>query len=154
STFYATSKDGIVWEKPLVGTVASPKIDKHNAVLYSGLLASVMKDRAEPDPARRYKMIGFIYRPNPVIGAATMVSPDGLNWTLISKKIICESADVITGYYDTSRRQYVAFPKQMVQVAGHERRCFSLITSEDFLTWTRPRLVLVPDPRDDAGSLA
>jgi hypothetical protein len=154
STFYATSKDGIVWEKPLVGTVASPKIGRHNAVLYSGLLASVMKDRAEPDPARRYKMIGFLYRPNPVIGAATMVSPDGLNWTLLSKKVICESADVITGYYDPSRRLYVAFPKQMVQVAGHERRCFSLMTSEDFLTWTRPRLVLVPDPRDDAGSLA
>jgi hypothetical protein len=154
STFYATSKDGIAWEKPLVGTIASPKIDKHNGVLYSGLLASVMKDKDDPDPARRYKMIGFLYRPHPVIGAATLVSPDGLHWTLLSKKVLCKSADVITGYYDRSRRQYVAFPKQMVPVRGHERRCFSLITSKDFLEWTNPRIVLVPDLRDDAGSLA
>jgi hypothetical protein len=154
STFYATSKDGITWEKPPVGTISSPKIDKHNAVLYSGILASVTKDNAEPDPARRYKMIGFLYRPNPVIGAATLVSPDGLHWTLLSKKIICESADVITGYYDTSRQLFVAFPKQMVKVLGHERRCFSVMTSKDFVQWTKPKVVIEPDLRDDAGSLA
>src|SRR5262249_22680367 len=34
---YATSKDGIAWEKPLVGTIPSPKVEKHNAVAYAGL---------------------------------------------------------------------------------------------------------------------
>ena len=31
---------------------------------------------------------------------------------------------------------------------------FWLITSKDFETWTEPTLVLTPDLRDDAGSLA
>jgi hypothetical protein len=37
---------------------------------------------------------------------------------------------------------------------GQVRRCFALSTSTDFATWTQPRYVLVPDQRDDAGSLA
>jgi hypothetical protein len=151
ATFYATSKDGIIWEKPLVGTIPCPKAERHNAVADACLLASVIKDKADPDPARRYKMI--YWRQNPY-GYHTMISPDGLHWTQLSKEPICPSGDVITGYYDRARNLYVALPKMGATVRGHDRRCFWVITSQDFVTWTQPQLVFAPDLRDDAGSLA
>ncbi|MBI3923177.1 MAG: hypothetical protein HY318_17280, partial [Armatimonadetes bacterium] len=62
--------------------------------------------------------------------------------------------DVITGYYDRQRRLYVAFPKTMTLLSGFNQRCFSIITSKDFVHWTEPKLIFVPDERDNAGSLA
>lgn len=151
ATLYATSKDGVTWDKPLVGTITCAKAEEHNAVADACLLASVIKDQADPDPARRYKMI---YWNQASHGYHTMVSPDGLRWTQLSEEPICRSGDVITGYYDERRKLYVAFPKIGATVMGHDRRCFWLITSEDFENWTEPRLVFAPDARDDAGSLA
>ena len=151
ATHYATSKDGVRWDKPLVGTIPCPKAEKHNAVADACLLASVIKDNADPDPARRYKMICWLQEPP---GYHTMVSPDGLHWTRLSQEPICPAGDVITGCYDQARKLYVAFPKIGTMVLGHDRRCFWLITSRDFVTWTKPQLVFAPDLRDDAGSLA
>jgi hypothetical protein len=154
ATLYATSKDGLRWDKPPVGTIPSPRAKAHNAVLDGVVLASVIKDKDEPDPARRYKMIG--YQEKKPAGYRTWVSPDGLNWKPLSQQPICRSGDVITGYYDRQRKLYVALPKIGAAVPGlpHTRRVFWLITSKDFETWTEPKLVLYPDLRDDAGSLA
>jgi hypothetical protein len=151
ATLYATSTDGVNWEKPLVGTIESRRGGKHNAVADGYLLASVIKDRSDPNPNRRYKMI--CWRQTPPHGPQTMISPNGLNWTQVGEKPICRSSDVITGYFDRSRQQYVAFPKLSTKVRGHVRRCFGLTTSSDFQIWTESRLVLTPDARDDAGSL-
>lgn len=152
ATLYATSRDGIHWEKPLVGTIPCPKTEKHNAVANACLLASVIKDKADPNPAHRYKMICWIQEPP--YGYHTMVSPDGLHWTPWSKEPICPGGDVITGFFDRQRGFYVALPKLNAPVRGHDRRCFWLITSPDFVTWSQPQLVFTPDLRDDAGSLA
>ena len=150
-TRYATSQDGVHWEKPMVGTVHSDKYEKHNVIQEEALLASVMKDNADPDPNRRYKMICWLQKTR---GYQTMVSADGLHWTRLSQKPICRGGDVITGYYDAQRGLYVAFPKIGTEVRGHNRRVFWLITSKDFETWTEPKLVIYPDLRDDASSLA
>jgi hypothetical protein len=151
ATLYATSPDGVHWEKPLVGAVRTPKYEKHNVVAEQVLLASVIKDKADPDPARRYKMICWLQHDQ---GYHTMVSPDGLNWTRLSQAPLCRGGDVITGYFDDTRSLYVAFPKIGFTVRGHDRRVFWLTTSKDFQTWTEPKLVLTPDLRDDASSLA
>ncbi len=151
AAYYATSKDGIQWEKPLVGTAKAPKYPKHNVVAPGVILPSVMKDCEDPDPKRRYKMIGWNQN---VHQAHTWVSPDGLNWTLNSEKAVWSSADVITGYYDKRLGKYVAFIKINRVVRGHERRVFWVMTSEDFETWTEPRLIISADLRDDASSLA
>jgi hypothetical protein len=45
-TLYATSEDGIEWEKLLVGTPASTKVAKHNAV--AGM-TSVIQSNGPPD---------------------------------------------------------------------------------------------------------
>jgi hypothetical protein len=155
ATFCATSTDGIHWEKPLLGVIKSATgLTEHNAVADSCLLASVMKDNTDPDPARRYKMIAWVQKPKPEGGPHTFLSPDGLRWTKLSDKPICKSSDVITGYFDEDRKLYVAFPKLSTMVRGQVRRCFGITTSKDFITWPEPRYIFQPDQRDDAGSLA
>lgn len=155
---HATSKDGVHWEKPRVGTVEVPGIEEHNAVAWVKS-ATVIMDRADPDPNRRYKMICFLSRR----GYSTMVSPDGLNWSLYGSEPICPWSsqpfgpwwDVITGYHDQQRGLYVAFAKYAGLLwQGHKRRCFCVMTSRDFVHWTEPKLAFAPDLRDDAGSLA
>jgi hypothetical protein len=151
---YATSVDGVAWEKPLVGTIAAKKTARHNAVVAETHLPSVIKDLRETDPARRYKMLGCVHLAKPVGGPHTFVSPDGLKWTKLSTAPICRSNDVITMFDDRARNQYVALPKLSTMVRGQVRRCFGLSTSSDFLRWTEPRYIFQPDLRDDAGSLA
>jgi hypothetical protein len=151
AAYYATSEDGIRWDKPLVGTVKVSGLDKHNVVADEVILPSVIKDNDDPDPSRRYKMICWLQKAH---GYYTMVSPDGLHWKRFSPKPICRGGDVITGYYDEARKLYVAFPKIQGTWRGHARRIFWLITSKDFVSWTEPKLVITPDLRDDASSLA
>ena len=151
---YATSEDGVNWEKPLVGTVPLLRGERfgHNVVA-TVLDANVMKDRGDPDPDRRYKMICCRSAAEQFNGYHTMVSPDGLHWSKLSESPISPGSDLITGFYDEGRALYVAFPKIKTTVRGHSRRVFYVITSEDFQHWTEPRLAFAPDLTDDAGSL-
>ena len=153
-TCYATSQDGVHWEKPLVG-LQSNQGEKTNALLYATHLASVTKDLQEPDARRRYKMTCYVHEPAEVRGYNSMVSPDGLHWTLRSQASrICPGADVITSYYDKRRKLWVALGKIGTQIRGHNRRVFYAITSSDFENWSAPELAIFPDLQDDAGSLA
>ncbi len=153
--YYATSQDGVHWDKPLIGEVKSPKHAQHNVIADGILLPSVIKDVKDPDPARRYKMIGYDYgAKGRGYGYHTWISPDGIHWNPFSETPIAPGADVITGYFDEGRGQYVAFPKIAHNVRGFDRRVFWLTTSADFVTWSEPQLVFTPDLRDDAGCLA
>lgn len=152
-TCYATSKDGITWEKPLIGPIKAPDGSPTNIVARVHL-ASVRKDNTDPDPARRYKMLAHINTPKAEGGGAHVFSsPDGLNWTQLTDSWCIRASDVLTGYYDRRRAHYVAFPKLVTKTRGHVRRCFGLSTSTDFLNWSEPYYVFSPDIRDDAGSL-
>jgi hypothetical protein len=152
AVLYGTSKNGLQWEKPLVGTVQAKIAKKHNAVVDNCDLPSVIKDEHDPDPTRRYKMICWIH--SDFRGYRTFTSPDGLHWTPLSKQPICRGGDVITGYYDETRKLYVAYPKVMTMIRGQNRRVFYVITSKDFDNWSETELAWSPDLRDDAGSLA
>jgi len=151
---YATSRDGIHWDKPLVGTIQAAGGIRHNAVLYATHLPSIHKDMAEPDPARRYKMVCYINLPKEESGYHTMVSPDGLRWKRLSTAPICRGRDVINACYDERLKRWVALAKIMTPVRGVSRRVFYSTSSADFEHWTTPELALTPDLEDDAGSLA
>ena len=87
---YAESDDGITWRKPELGQVLFKGSRKNNALALPHAVVSgaiVIKDDAEPDPARRYKMT-YQFFPNysrPAIAeyggqpsVALAVSPDGV----------------------------------------------------------------------------
>jgi hypothetical protein len=91
---YAESDDGITWTKPALGQVLFKGSRANNALalphaIVSG--AAVIRDDAEPNPARRYKMVYQFFPdqtepPIPEYGTlpsmACAVSPDGLKWTM------------------------------------------------------------------------
>jgi hypothetical protein len=149
-TCYATSRDGVTWEKPLVGTLVAKNGKPHNAVAHIHQ-SSVFKDLRDADPGRRYKSIGWSSQPS---GYNTFVSPDGLNWTTFCEQPIAPGGDVMTGYWDPWRELYVAFPKSGGLSRGHGRRLFNTIISKDFVHWTAPVLSFDIDLRDDVSSLA
>ncbi|NLX99340.1 MAG: hypothetical protein GXY83_24650 [Rhodopirellula sp.] len=149
-TCYAVSRDGVTWEKPLVGTLKAANGKPHNAVAHIHQ-ASVWKDPRDPEPSRRYKCIGWSSQPP---GYNTFVSPDGLNWTKFCQEPIAPGGDVMTGFWDAGRELYVAFPKIYPVARGHNRRLFATIVSKDFVHWTQPVPSFTVDLRDDVGSLA
>ena len=73
---YATSKDGIHWEKPELGIVDFHGSKKNNIVLRGEHGIGVLEDPHETDPQKRYKAIKpFKHR------TQVWFWPDGLNWT-------------------------------------------------------------------------
>jgi len=91
---YAESGDGIAWTKPALGQLLFKGSRENNALdlphtVVSG--AAVIRDDADPDPARRYKMVYQFFpdQTDPPIkeygslpSVACAVSADGLKWTV------------------------------------------------------------------------
>jgi hypothetical protein len=153
---YATSADGIKWEKPLTGTIANNG-QPTNAVAIPGAVetASVTKDMSAP-PGERYKMVTFTWEKR----YQTMVSPDGIFWTHAGT--FGAGHDVASAVWDPYRRRYVAMHKCSMTDPGYfhpVRRLFYTSTSRDFKSWTPSYRALNADATDQlvdvvAGKLA
>jgi hypothetical protein len=92
---YAESPDGIHWTKPDLGQVLFKGSRANNALALPHTVVSgalVIRDDADPDPAKRYKM-AYEFFPDQTVpsieangrlpSVALAVSPDGLRWTMI-----------------------------------------------------------------------
>jgi len=76
-TSYATSSDGINWDRPNLGVTHFNGRPDNNILLdFHG--ASVFLDQDEPDPNKRYKAIGFMRRFGDI---RVSYSPDGIQWS-------------------------------------------------------------------------
>ncbi len=73
---YATSRDGIAWQKPELGLVDYRGSRANNIVLRGPHGAGVVKDAREADPARRYKMFTSLSEQE----LAVAFSADGIRW--------------------------------------------------------------------------
>jgi hypothetical protein len=150
--YYATSPDGVTWDKPPVGTVQARAGGPHNRVA-DVLHPSVFHDPDDREAARRYKLVGY----DPDRGYVALISPDGLNWARQGDKPIVPISyvnDMVGAFRDTRTGAYVALPKMSPMVFGRSRRTIYLSQSFDFRHWTRPEVAFVADRRDDLGSLA
>jgi hypothetical protein len=85
---YAESVDGVTWTKPHLGLVEFGGSTKNNLLDMGGgawgfVNLKVIKDEADPDPSRRYKMTAHVYyRHTRRLGTLLpFVSADGLRWT-------------------------------------------------------------------------
>jgi len=155
---YATSKDGLKWDKPELGLVEFEG-NKNNNILMGGRHfagcyygphgAGVFKDLHESDPAKRYKMF---FRGTEM---AVSFSADGLQW---SEAIDCPQMDAPgdthnIAFWAPGLDKYVGITrlKYHVPVDGGEGRMgirqVARTESEDFVNWTKVKVVLEgPDP--------
>ena len=167
-TCYATSKDGIHWDRPVLALPKLRKYGEGSNIVGRFHMANVMKDKSDPDPARRWKMICYDPRRLPGVdpkdkswetrwGYCTLVSPDGIRWDHNTSGPIAYvdgGGDVITGCYDEATKRYLALLKIHTPVGRFGRRSFALTTSQDFQAWTEPKLVLTTDRTDDEGIMS
>ena len=140
---YATSKDGVHWDKPALGLHAFDGSNQNNIVteLHS---PAVLIDHLEPDPAKNYKMLGSTTK-----GYRAAYSADGFTWTDFPINPVLEFADTITLARDPFTKEYLAYHKRPSVVRNYSRRSVWLSRSPDFQKWTKPEMVFVPDATDD-----
>ena len=154
---YATSDDGIFWERPNLGLVEYNGSRDNNLVLTDAAFANVIEDGRDSDPDRRYKSLFFEARdpggtPNMGDGVSVAFSPDGVRWTKYEgNPVIRRSSDshVLLGW-DGLHDKYVAYCRPSVH-EGNKTRRIGRCVSDDFVKWTDPEDVLAPDEGDPPG---
>jgi hypothetical protein len=171
---YATSTDGVHWRKPLLG-IHELRGSKENNIVNMGrvfwLNSTVLIDEHESNPALRYKSLTWDFgpaqgpetiptgheRPSPAaeykkgrpLGISIAFSADGLHWDLY------DGNPVLTGTGDThfvlgwdeNYHSYVGYFRPSYAASGGPR-VIGFSTSEDFLHWTTPEIILRPDSLD------
>lgn len=137
---YATSRDGVHWERPNLG-LYEWRGSRHNNIARdpaeARTLYHIIRDEQEADPARRYKALFDVH--DRYLG----VSPDGFTWTMLDVPPI-PSQDESHFLYDQSGGQYLAFVKQPTAWG----RSVWLATSPDFQHFSKPQLVFHTDETD------
>jgi len=152
----AVSKDGLNWDKPNLG-VADYKGSRDNNLIWDygaswhgnvfRAYNNVIKDPRDPDPARRYKALGFWLTREPErYGMLVAFSPDGLRWTEPEANPVLPNGDTHTLLgWDESVEKYVAYPRTH---SDKSARNIGYSTSDDFIHWSEPVTVLEPEAGD------
>ncbi|MYD42352.1 MAG: hypothetical protein F4W90_00500 [Gammaproteobacteria bacterium] len=142
---YATSQDGLTWEKPALNLVEYAGSSTNN-ILWRGSGntraskagphgAGIMKDLSEPNPRRRYKAI----LKSGVLSVA--FSPDGIHWDAARQ---CPEADSAgdthnNAFWAPTLGKYVGITRQWSE---DFQRQIARTSSEDFLNWQKVEIVL------------
>ncbi len=143
---YATSPDGLRWSKPLfadrqTNQVRQPEVHGFQA-------SAILRDAAEIDPARRYKMV-FSSLPDGTSKSLTTsvaFSPDGLRWTAAPELHSIPFSDTQScPIRDERRRRYVTF----LRFGPPNTRFISRTESSDFLTWS-PKITVLGQTKLDS----
>ncbi len=129
---YATSRDGLRWEKPSLGLVEYEGSKENNIVWRGPHGAGIFKDEQETDPARRYKII--------FKGMMAAWSRDGVNW---DRPLRMEGVKVAGDTHNNALwaptlGKYVG----MTRTWGRLGREVMRIESKDFRTWTQDKVVM------------
>ncbi len=136
ATCYATSRDGLTWDKPSLDVVAGTNI-VHPGNRDS---ASVWLDLDETDPERRYKM--FRFEKTPKRGFAWHFSADGIHWSDEVRRA-GPAYDRTTAFLDPFRQVWVfslksAYPAVDVPGAFQIRRYWEAADLLHSPMWPEP----------------
>lgn len=133
---YATSKDGLTWDKPKLGLHKFRGDAATNIVARDTPNAGVFKDPQDPDGARRYKMVYDV-------GLGQLrarFSKDGIHWgdPVEMKGFGARNGDTHNNaFWDARLKKYVWFTKLYLG-----ERLVARLESDDFLNWKNSGMVL------------
>ena len=132
---YATSTDGIVWEKPVLGFYGFDGSKDTNIITADAWNTGVFKDLHESDPARRYKMIYDKGRGD----LFARFSADGVHWDAGTRGYgFNNNGDTHNNaFWDSRRNCYVCITR-----IHPGSRLVARTESCDFLHWTEPTVAL------------
>ena len=164
---YATSADGVHWDKPLLGQVEVEGSSANNLIDIGRTNCegiAVLYDEGDPDPARRYK--GFYWEHGGVAtfgewkgktiwgegegdGMWMSFSPDGVHWTDCGNNpVIAMGSDSTQSLvWDPQLAQYVVFGRM-----GAGGRKVARAVSDDAVHFATPELVFAADEWDEEGT--
>ncbi|MCH2117434.1 MAG: hypothetical protein MK161_07010 [Pirellulales bacterium] len=159
-TCYATSDDGITWEKPELGLCEYNGSKANNIVILKGSMYGLMYEPDDPNPDRRYKaVVWHDWRvpqgTAPPEGYYLYTSPNGIDWTQASERPIALNqnarqpgiGDTSLFFRDDRLGRYVCYTKILFR--DPTMRTSGMMESDDLLHWSRPRMTLYPDTLDD-----
>jgi hypothetical protein len=139
---YATSRDGLAWDKPELGLQSFDGSTQNNAVARDVANAGIFKDLHDPDPARRYKLIYDVG----VGQLRVRFSPDGLHWgaPLAPKGFGSRNGDTHNNaFWDERLGNYVLSTRLYPG-----ERLVARFESSDFLNWKNSGVVLRSTPAE------
>ena len=165
---YATSTDGVRWEKPALGQLEFEGSRDNNLVDIGRTNCegiAVLKDERDPDPQRRFK--GYYWEHGGVDtfityhdgrllwgegegdGMWLSYSPDGVRWTNCPENpVIPQGSDTTQSLvWDPVLEKYVAFGR-----IGAGGRRVGRAESDDCIHFSEPELVFPPDELDEEGT--
>ena len=144
---YATSKDGIHWEKPELGLVEFGGNKRNNIVVRGPSGAGVYKDLHENNPARRYKAFYAAQ-----VGYMQLIrfSPDGLNWgpEIRCPEIAIQSDCHANMVWSPELQKYVGIVRHYDRFPVVGNRKIARTESADGLKWTRSELIIEGTPKN------
>ena len=119
---------------------------------------SVIVDRFEKDPARRYKLVGSQFHKGSDgkvdrqrTGYYAACSADGVHWSE-PRPIVKGWWDTVTMAQDPQTGEILVYHKRQTLWRGFGScRIVYLIRSRDFEHWSEPELVFAPDEADNQG---
>lgn len=154
---YATSGDGLTWERPALGLIEHEGSKANNLFLQrtrEDHMPQVIFTPWEQEPGRRYKLINYDYgrtKPDHLIrGYWAAYSADGIHWTdLPNNPVLPDVGDVGNLIWDPHAGKYALYTKVYAPVSGYRRRSIGLTRTDDFESWKPAELILMPDKFDD-----
>lgn len=175
---YATSPDGIHWDKPKLDIYLhegqkTNLIAKMSQWDYFREIIGVHKDNREPDPNRRYKMV-FVsmhydyqgphanrYRSNKRIGLGVAYSPDGIHFTLKDLYTTEDICDISHIFYDDEIQRFIMYGRCLLSPdmplgtrfkRWGSGRAVVHLTSPDLENWTPGEFVYAAEDSDPPGT--
>lgn len=145
---YATSPDGIEWERPTLGLVPFDGSKDTNIVFMNGHCPSVLFDPDAPN-SERYRMVVNGWGDHP--GYTMRHSADGFSWAFydqspmfgekVQNEVMCLARDPRT-------RRFYAFHRRWADNYKPRRRVIAASWSDDFRYWSPARFIFLPDELD------
>ncbi len=151
---YAHSRDGVHWEKPSLGIYEYEGSRDNNIIMITWgknwlSTLTVIYDENEEQEDHRYKMLFSASEEPGGPGLYVAFSPDGIHWNVRHEPVCTSASDRTTLMHDPELEcKYVAFTRRHGMKEEFRRRVIYRSESSDFLTWTDPVPVVVPDLED------